>query len=207
MLQVDAERAGAVPPVVSGSVVLVPVKAFASAKERLAPTLDPVSRSKLARFMAEKVLAAAYPLRVAVVCDDDEVAQWATAHAAIVLSEPGRGLNGAVSAGVERLAAAGADEVVVAHSDLPHARGLAHLAGFDGVTIVPDRREDGTNVLCVPAAVSFGFSYGPGSFGRHVAEATRVGLRRRILRHPDLAWDVDVPSDIPASLVGALHQA
>ena len=93
----------------------------------------------------------------------------------MVLPEPGRGLNGAVEAGVARLAALGASEVLVAHADLPMAHGLARLAGFDGVTLVPDRRDDGTNVVCVPAGAMFRFAYGPGSFVRHRAEAERLG--------------------------------
>lgn len=187
-------------PALSGSVVLVPVKAFSQAKARLAPSLDAQARAELARSMAEHVLSASRPLPVAVVCDDEEVARWAQSQSALVLPEPGRGLNGAVKAGVARLARAGASEVLVAHSDLPLAQGIAHLAGFDGVTLVPDRRGDGTNVLCLPAGHPFTFSYGPGSFARHHAEATREGLAVRVVREPDLAWDVDVPSDIPAGL-------
>ena len=87
-------------PSLNGSVVLVPVKAFAQAKARLAVSLDPAQRAELARAMAEHVLAAARPLPVAVVCDDEDVAEWAEEQAAIVLREPGRGLNGAVEAGV-----------------------------------------------------------------------------------------------------------
>jgi 2-phospho-L-lactate guanylyltransferase len=189
----------------SGSVVLLPVKAFSQAKERLAVSLDPLRRAELARVMAEHVLAAARPLPVAVVCDDEDVAKWAGACSAIVLIEPGRGLNGAVEAGVTRLARAGASEVVVAHADLPLAHGLEHLTGFSGVTLVPDRREDGTNVLCLPAGSPFRFGYGRGSFARHSAEARRLGLPVRVIREPDLAWDVDIPSDIPTSLARSLE--
>jgi 2-phospho-L-lactate guanylyltransferase len=152
-------------------------------------------------MMATRVLEAAAPLPVAVVCDDAEVARWALDHGAMALPEPGRGLNGAVEAGVGRLAALGASEVLVAHADLPMAHGLARLAGFDGVTLVPDRRDDGTNVVCVPAHAGFRFAYGPGSFVRHQGEATRLGLEQRVVREPDLAWDVDVPADIPAEFV------
>jgi 2-phospho-L-lactate guanylyltransferase len=184
-----------VPPL-KGCVVLVPVKAFARAKERLAPDLDPDERAALARAMATHVVHAAEPLPVAVVCDDDGVAEWADSEGAVVLLEPGRGLNGAVAAGVARLAAAGATEVVVAHSDLPLAEGLARLAGFDGVTLVPDRFEDGTNVMCVPADTAFGFAYGPRSFSRHAEEATRLGLAVRVRRDPGLTLDVDVAADL-----------
>jgi 2-phospho-L-lactate guanylyltransferase len=147
--------------------------------------------------MAENVLAAARPLPTAVVCDDELVALWARSKGAIVLQEPGKGLNGAVGAGVARLAEAGAHEVVVAHSDLPRARDLSALTGFDAVSLVPDRREDGTNVICIPASSGFRFSYGPGSFSRHLAEAERLGIAVRVVREPHLAWDVDLPSDIP----------
>jgi 2-phospho-L-lactate guanylyltransferase len=184
-------------PELGGCVVLMPVKAFADGKARLAPTLDRAGRAELSRLMATRVLQAAAPLPVAVVCDDAEVARWAIENGAMALPEPGLGLNGAVEAGVARLAALGASEVLVAHADLPMAHGLAQLAGYDGVTLVPDRRDDGTNVICVPAGAQFGFSYGPGSFSRHCDEAERLGLRYRIVREPDLAWDVDVPSDIP----------
>lgn len=184
----------------SGPVVLVPVKAFRHAKARLAPSLSSHQRRQLAVLMADRVLAAAAPLPVAVVCDDEEVATWADDRGALVLPEPGRGLNGAVTAGVARLAEAGATEVVVVHADLPLARGLARLAGHGGATLVPDRRQDGTNALAVPARSGFRFSYGPGSFARHRREAERLGLPTRVLHVPDLAWDVDVPADIPAGL-------
>jgi 2-phospho-L-lactate guanylyltransferase len=187
-------------PALTGCVVLVPVKAFEAAKARLAPSLDAAARAALARLMAERVLAAARPLPVAVVCDDADVAQWAVGHGAMVLPEPGRGLNGAVEAGVQRLAESGAGEVLVAHADLPLAHGLARLAGLGGVTLVPDRRDDGTNVVCLPTGSGFRFGYGPGSFARHVAEAQRIGLPARIVRLPELTWDVDEPADIPAGL-------
>lgn len=185
-------------PAIDGAAVLVPVKAFARAKERLAPALGPDERAQLARRMAEHVLEAAAPLPVAVVCDDDDVAAWATGRGALVIETPGLGLNGAVVAGVARLADAGATEVLVAHGDLPRATALARLAGFDGVTVVPDRVDDGSNVVCVPACAGFVFAYGPGSFARHVTEARRLQLALRIKRVPDLAFDVDGPADVVA---------
>jgi 2-phospho-L-lactate guanylyltransferase len=179
--------------------VLIPVRAFGSAKGRLAPALDGPARAELARAMADTVVTAADPLPVAVVCDDREVADWARARGCLVIWEPGGGLNGAVSAGVAALAGAGTEQVIVAHADLPLARDLGVAAGFEGVTLFPDRHDDGTNVACVPAAAGFRFQYGPGSFRRHVDEAARLGLPLRIVRHPDLAVDVDVPADLAAA--------
>ena len=176
--------------------VLVPVKAFAEAKRRLGPALSDGDRQELVRAMAERVLEAAAPLPVAVVCDDTTVADWARQHGALVVWEPGRGLNGAVEAGIERLGSMGVEEVTVAHGDLPLAQGLGSLAPFAGVTLVPDRRDDGTNVIRLPSGCGFQFSYGPGSFNRHLAEADRLGLATEILRVPALAFDVDLPSDL-----------
>jgi len=178
--------------------VLIPVKAFGDAKVRLAPALGPVERAALARDMAAAVVAAAAPLPVAVVCDDVGVAAWARRRGALVVWEPGRGLNGAVEAGVHLLAALGVAEVVVAHGDLPRAAALSGLAGHGGVTLVPDRRRDGTNVAVVPAAAGFRFAYGPGSFARHRAEADRLGLGLRVVDDPRLAFDVDEPADLAA---------
>jgi 2-phospho-L-lactate/phosphoenolpyruvate guanylyltransferase len=180
--------------------VLVPVKSFAQAKVRLASALPPHERAELARRMGRRVIAAAGRLPVSVVCDDEAVARWAQANGAAVIWRPGVGLNGAVAAGVDELAAAGAIEVVVAHADLPLADDLTRVAGFAGVTLVPDRHGDGTNVLCVPTGTRFEFAYGPGSFSRHRDECDRLGLPYRVLRDPRLAWDVDVPADLAVEL-------
>jgi 2-phospho-L-lactate/phosphoenolpyruvate guanylyltransferase len=177
-------------------VVLVPVKAFHQAKKRLGPALADAERVALVRAMAAHVVSACAPLPVAVVCDDEDVARWAKDLGATVMWEPGQGLNGAVRAGVERLARTGARWVTIAHGDLPRARGLGVLPPFEGVTLVPDRRDDGTNVLRLPTGHDFRFAYGPGSFRAHRAEATRLGLRVRVVRDPVLAYDVDWPADV-----------
>jgi 2-phospho-L-lactate guanylyltransferase len=181
---------------IGAEVVLIPIKAFHQAKRRLDRVLSGSDRERLVRTMAAHVVAACAPLPVAVVCDDEEVANWATGQGAVVLWEPGQGLNGAVGAGVGRLAASGARWVTIAHGDLPRAHGLGTLPQFDGVTLVPDRRDDGTNVLRLPAPCDFRFAYGPGSFRAHRAEATRLGLSVRVVRDPDLAYDVDWPADV-----------
>jgi 2-phospho-L-lactate guanylyltransferase len=180
----------------TSAAVVVPVKAFTSAKVRLAGALDPLERADLARRMGEVVLAAADPLPAVVVCDDDEVRAWAQRAGARVVWCPGRGLNGAVADGVAALRADGVAMALVAHADLPLATRLDWVADFPGVTLVPDRRLDGTNVLAVPTEAGFTFAYGPGSFARHRAEAQALGLPARIVRDDRLAWDVDLPGDL-----------
>jgi 2-phospho-L-lactate guanylyltransferase len=180
--------------------VLVPVKAFADAKVRLAPALDPTRRATLARTMATGVVRAAGDLAVWVVCDDDDVAEWAAGVGAAVLWMPRRGLNLAVTEGVAALAAAGVTRVVVCHADLPAATRLDHLVppepAAPTMVVVPDRRRDGTNVVSLPTTCGFRFAYGAGSFERHLIEARRLGLDIEVVDDPGLSWDVDVPEDL-----------
>lgn len=178
--------------------VLIPVKAFTRAKLRLSTVLDPALRAELARTMADHVVAAAAPLPVVVVCEDDAVAEWARSVGARVEWTPRLGLNGAVQEAVRRCAAHGTRRAVVCHADLPFARGLAALADADDdeVVLVADRRGQGTNVASVPTGAGFEFAYGVGSFPRHLAEAERLGLRVRVLDSEHLGWDVDEPDDL-----------
>jgi len=178
--------------------VVIPIRAFALGKARLADALDDVTRATLARRWADTVLDAAEDLPAVVVSSDPEVCEWARARGAQVVNDPGS-LDAAANAGRAALIARGCARVVVAHADLPHARSFAALVR-DGslplLAIVPCHRDDGTPVLSVPADAPFAFAYGPGSFRRHVAEARRIGLGVRVVRDPDLAFDVDVPDDL-----------
>ncbi len=183
------------------AVVLVPVKAFTDAKARLATMLGDTDRERLARWTSARVLAAAGELPTYVACDDEAVAVWATGHGASVLWHPGVGLNAAVNNSVAELRAAGVTDVVVAHGDLPRPHSLATLAEPGTLTLVPDRRDDGTNVIAVPTDMPFEFAYGAGSFRRHRDAAIRAGLSVRVRRDPLLALDIDTPSDLAHPLV------
>ena len=177
--------------------VIVPIRSFVGALSRLTGILGETRCRDLMRLMASRVVAAADGLPVHVATDDAEVADWALGLGAAVVTAGRPGLTIAVSAAVDQLASAGVERVVVAHADLARARTLRPAVG-PGLTIVPDRKRDGSNVLCVPAAAGFRFSYGPGSFGRHVAEARRLGLDVTVVEDDSLAADIDYPEDLLA---------
>lgn len=187
-----------------GSAVVIPVKDFTKAKERLTEVLGDEERARLAEQMATKVVEACAPLEVLVVCDSEIVRSWAERVGARVLWTPGLGLIGAVEAGVTDLASRGVSTAVIAHSDLPLATDLAWLTDFNGVTIVPDRHLDGTNVICIPTDAGFGFAYGPDSFTRHRQEAVKLGLVHRVIIDDALSWDVDRPEDLERVLAEEL---
>jgi 2-phospho-L-lactate guanylyltransferase len=182
----------------SGAVI--PIRAFALGKARLAASLDGAERAALGRRWAEQVVHAAAPMPVVVVSSDPDVRVWAVELGVDAIDDPGT-LDGAAAAGVDHLRGRGCTRVVVAHADLPLARDLARLAR-DGaqpvVALVPCHRDDGTPVLSLPTAVDFPFAYGPGSFRRHAEAARRLGLGLRVVRDRDLAFDVDVPDDLLA---------
>src|SRR5512143_3092181 len=159
------------------AVVLVPVKAFGDAKARLRGVLDDSQRDQLARWTAARVLTAAGGLPTYVACDDADVAAWAAERGATVLWHPGVGLNAAVNDSVDELGEAGVSHVIIAHGDLARARDLASLVEADTVTLVPDRHDDGTNVVAMPVSVGFRLAYGPGSFRRHLDAAITARLR------------------------------
>lgn len=177
--------------------VVVPIRSFEGALSRLEHVLGRSGCRDLMRAMAGRVVAAAEGLPVHVATDDAEVAAWAADLGARVVTAGRPGLNIAVSAAVDRLAAAGVERAVVAHADLALARTLRPAVG-PGLVIVPDRRRDGSNVVCVPSGCGFRFAYGPGSFARHLSEAQRLQLAVTVVEDAALAYDIDHPEDLLA---------
>lgn len=176
--------------------VVIPVKSFTLAKGRLAQSLPAEQRHRLAREMANRVVDAARPLPTWIACNDHAVAGWAQDEGARVLWRSAPGLNPSIEAAVGFLGRLSVGRVIIAHGDLPLARDLGWVGDFDGVTIVPDRRGDGTNVMAVPTGQGFRFAYGAGSASRHRAEAERCRLPVRVVEDADLGWDVDTPEDL-----------
>ncbi len=179
--------------------VVLPIRSFTNAKTRLAAALDAPTRIDLVRTMAQRVLDAAPPHPVVVVSNAPEVLTWAADRRLPAVADEHGSLDGAASAGRAFLAGQGHTRIVIAHADLPRALSLSPVVtgmGESVVAIVPCHRGDGTNVLSVPAAADFRFAYGPGSYERHVAEARRLSLEVRIVREPDLMFDIDEPGDL-----------
>lgn len=179
---------------------MIPIRAFAMGKARLADILDVDARARLGRHCADRVVTAASGLPTVVVTSDPEVRAWAAEHAVALVDDPGS-LDGAAAAGRQYLHDLGCTRAVISHADLPHARSFTGVIR-DGsrlvAVIVPCHRDDGTPVLSLPTAGEFRFSYGPGSFRRHAAEARRLSWGVRVVRDRTLAFDVDIPDDLVA---------
>lgn len=185
--------------------MLIPIKAFSAAKGRLEPVLTPAERHRLARWTAARVVAAAGHLPVYVACDSADVADWSVDHGATVVWGEGHGLNGAVDQAVVELGRLGHAHVIVVHSDLALPRPLYGFAHEHSITLVPDRRLDGTNLWSFPIGVhhhpALLASYGAGSFRRHLLAAYATGLPVDVIRDRHMALDIDHPTDLLHPLV------
>jgi 2-phospho-L-lactate guanylyltransferase len=179
-------------------VPLIPVKALAEAKGRLAPEVGPLQRRLLAIAMFEDVVAALQSVRglerPVVVSPDREVWRRADAMGCRVVEEPaGAGdLNGALAAAA---ATANGSGLLVVAADLPlaSAAGLERVlaAATAPVAVVPSHDGGGTNVLAWRDPGSFAPSFGPDSAARHLAVPGAVRVDE-----PGLALDVDTVEDL-----------
>jgi 2-phospho-L-lactate/phosphoenolpyruvate guanylyltransferase len=182
-------------------VPLVPVKALAEAKGRLAPAVGPLPRRLLAIAMFEDVVAAlqAVPALTApvVVSPDREVWRRADAMGCRVVEEPpGAGdLNRALTAAARRLGNGSPLLVVAADLPLASPAGLERVlaAARAPVAVVPSADGGGTNVLAWRDPASFAPSFGPDSAARHLAVPGAVRVEE-----PGLSLDVDTLADLEA---------
>ena len=190
---------------------VVPLRSFHEAKQRLASALDDGARAALFRAMVRDVLAALAEvpeLATAVITDDPEVRAEAEAGGVRVLSEAALaerpGLNGAVAGAARWVAEQGGQGVLVLHGDLPlltagDLRAMLDawraLPGERRVVLAPSADQDGTNGLLAGPPDALAFSYGPGSFARHRAQAEQ-GANLKVLSLAGVAADVDNPADL-----------
>lgn len=182
--------------------VLVPVKRFTAAKGRLTGVLGDTDRARLAEWMATRVVDVVAEIPTFVACDDARVAAWAESRGARVLWSAGLGLNGAVDDAVSRVASLGFDHLTVSHADLPLPDALVHVAHAGTISLVPDRRSDGTNVMSFPLSSPIRASYGGGSFRRHLAQAmSRADTPVEVRFDPELSLDLDTVRDLTHPLI------
>lgn len=188
-------------------VALVPVKALAGAKSRLAPgDRDAIERLSLAMMgdVIEALLGVPALERVAVVTPDPTVAREASALGAQALLRDDPGLNAAIEAGAAQLAPSPEDGLLVVLGDVAAASAteLAQLidaAPARGVALAPSR-DGGTSALLRRPRDVIPAHFGADSAKRHREAAAHAGVPLCELALPSLAIDVDVADDVQAIL-------
>jgi len=186
--------------------VVVLVKDFEFAKQRLGPALDPHQRRALARRNASRAIRAAGAAEHRlVVAGSDEAAALAAELGAEVLIEPRQeGQNVAAQRGLARATENGADAVLLLSSDLPLVtkksvrdllREASRLAPPVAVA-VPATGRGGTNALYLHPPRAIGLHFGVDSLAAFRREARGLGVRFEIHISPAMALDLDEPADL-----------
>jgi 2-phospho-L-lactate guanylyltransferase len=186
--------------------VIVLVKDFDSAKQRLGPALDPVERRTLARRNATRAIrAAAAGDRRLVVAGSAEAAALATDLGAEVLVEPRQeGQNVAAQRGIGRAFEGGASAVLLLSSDLPLVTRKSVRELLDAgrrlpapvAVAAPAAGRGGTNALFLNPPRALGLHFGADSLAAFRREAQSKGVRFAIHRSTALALDLDEPADL-----------
>jgi 2-phospho-L-lactate guanylyltransferase len=186
--------------------VIVLVKDFASAKQRLGPALDPTSRRALARRNAERaVRAASAGDQRLVVAGSQEVATMAKRLGAQVILEPRQeGQNVAAKRGIARAVQGGAGAVLLLSSDLPlvTAKSVRELLKAAAVVdapaavAVPAVGRGGTNALYLRPPDAVTLHFGADSLESFRREAESRGVNFVIHQTDAMALDLDEPDDL-----------
>ena len=186
---------------------ILPVKSFADAKQRLADVLSESKRRRLSEAMFNDVLSAVTQTpeiqHVLVVTADKDIAAIATGYHAEVLLEPAHcvGLNAAIELAVHHVQMRGGDRALILHADIPltNKDDLTYLirGQFEGgISLIPDKHEQGTNGMVLNLPTTFVFQFGENSYQKHQQSAAEQGLMCSMAELPDLTLDIDQPEDL-----------
>lgn len=189
--------------------LLIPVKDLSRAKQRLAPVLSAGDRQELAQAMFEDVCTAAAAARgldrVFLVSSYAPALEKARALGWEIIRESEQHSESAsVDYASRHCAARGVESLLRLPIDIPlvHAVDIelmfTKLSPAPSAVICPSRAGTGTNALLRRPPGAFPSHFGPGSFKRHLREASRRGVRCTIVHNPRLAMDVDEGEDLQA---------
>lgn len=193
---------------------VVPLKAFAHGKQRLAPLLSPAERAGLSRAMAKDVLgklqACRHFDRLLLCASGEDMPPLAEEFNAELVDDAALGgddLNALMAQLGVRLRRRGVDRLLVVHSDLPLLQTQDLMALTEALTqhqvvIAPDRHRAGSNCLGWQLGSGFTPSFGVDSFQRHRRQALALGCSQWHY-HGGCRWDVDRAEDIAAVVEAA----
>jgi 2-phospho-L-lactate guanylyltransferase len=187
--------------------VIIPVKGFEGAKQRLASFLQPVERARLARAMLTDTLTAcAHAQGLAgvgvVTCDRDVADVVASLGAEVLWEAQAQGHSQAVACGVRVCVQRGITAMLTMPADVPliTAADIETMACMPTppvpVVLAPNRDDLGTNALRLSPPDCLPFAFGHDSFQRHLRLAAERHLAVAVRRLPRLALDIDVPEDL-----------
>ncbi len=192
--------------------LVIPVKNFADAKQRLREYLDQSERAELYRCMLEDVLDCVCQLDeldgMALVTLDSTAAALADKYGMRIISEPAnRGHTEAVQYGIEMLMNEGVGEIITLPGDIPLAthselqsliESHNNLGLSQAFSIVPSHDYGGSNaVICSPPNV-VPLKFGTDSYFPHLQKAKATGIEPNVVPLPGISLDIDTIDDLRA---------
>jgi len=186
---------------------IIPVKALARAKSRLSSVLTPEQRQQFAEAMFRHVLQTVRSVPqvtgTLVISRDTKALAIAREQGVNTVQESGAPeLNAALMRATQIVARWKTSAVLILPADVPlisreDVTSIVQM-GPDEPTVViaTDQREDGTNALFIRPPGLFPYSFGVGSFQRHIAMARQAGAEVKVYHSDRLMLDIDVPEDL-----------
>jgi 2-phospho-L-lactate guanylyltransferase len=186
-------------------IALVPARDFEKGKSRLAGSLSDEKRAALGEWMLGRVLEAVSTSggvdEIGVLSDGGPVLSLAESKGAEAIPCPGHDLNADLGAGLSWALERGARSLLIVPGDLPALKSsdvnaMIAQAAVDDCAVLSPSADGGTNgvFLCPPDG--FSFSFGPGSFGRHLEAAKAAQLHPIRFENEGFGLDVDTPADL-----------
>jgi 2-phospho-L-lactate guanylyltransferase len=185
---------------------IVPVKVLNKSKIRLSPLLSSKERKDLTVVMLKDVLIALSQARlvesVTVVSADRKVRRIANKFGAeFVWEARRRGLNKALTLGIEHVNKRRRAAILIMHADLPFVTcrdvdKFLKLSRDYSVAIGPSKDASGTNALLLERASIIRLAFGKNSYKKHMALARSKHLRCKVIQLEGIAFDIDEPVDL-----------
>ena len=187
---------------------IIPVKPLKNAKSRLSNVLTQDQRYEFAQAMFRHVLSVVttvpYITGVVVISRDTKALSIAREMGAKTIQEGMvSDLNPALLRASALVSSWRADGVLILPADLPFVnvddiKAMVRLGSEDvpSIVIATDNEGDGTNALLVRPPGVIEYSYGPGSFQKHIENAHYAGANVISYYSDRLALDIDVPDDL-----------
>lgn len=188
--------------------LVLPLKDFIHAKQRLSGVLTANERHNLFQAMVEDILlqvSLCVEISKVLIVSNEKVAEFlAEKYDFYCLSETSKGLNAAVSQARQVLLSepeySDVKKMLVVHGDLPllNQESLKHFIECHDtdLAIATDFQGLGTNAMLLPVLSNIAFQYGENSCYKHLNQAEENLLTHKFSCIPALALDIDEPHDL-----------
>ncbi|MAT44511.1 MAG: 2-phospho-L-lactate guanylyltransferase [Anaerolineaceae bacterium] len=186
---------------------IIPVKPLRRSKSRLSEVLSENERTQLNAQMLENTLNVLRSVseikEILVISRDTSALALGRSFGAKTLQEDGEaGLNLALKRAVLVAKAYSAQSILIMPMDIPFLSKediislINNFHSSPGLVIAPDRHMNGTNAMLVSPPELIEFSFGPGSFERHIWQAQKKEARIEVVQMGSTGFDLDDPADL-----------